>query len=102
MIALLFYILAAWGFWYTIGRAAITDGIREWLVGQDPADPVPLLVRRTFVHLIECPACSGFWIGFFSAWCAWTPFEANAFAWGFFTLATTYLITKLADFFGNY
>ena len=73
------YTIAAFGLTYILGHAKITLGLRTLLAGgyelvreSDSEDRIigehyePKSKLRGFlVELLECPACSGFWIGLF-------------------------------------
>ena len=45
--------LAAFGFWWIIGRSSISLGVRTFVAGRWPWP----------VELVECPGCFGFWEG---------------------------------------
>ena len=97
------YFAAAFGFSYIIGIAQISHSLRVLLGGVDghPAQPAHVMFGRIIpaqeetptlrplipvvgpfiVDLIECPACSGFWIGVASSF--WLPvlFGSNPVLW---------------------
>ncbi len=66
---LIFTSLIAFGIWYILGRSKITQAAREAVYGVDLHRagslhrPRFFLIRRWLVDLIECPGCTGVWIG---------------------------------------
>ena len=63
--------LLAFGVWYIVGRAVISQAIREAIYAGNYAGPTSgfprfLVARRLFVDLIECPGCTGVWTGILS------------------------------------
>lgn len=74
MISLVIYTVAAFGLAYIVGFSKISLPVRNWI---DPGVPKIVsfaeLFRRFVLSLIECPACFGFWIGFWFAAYVPTP-----------------------------
>ncbi len=96
MVQLVFYTLAAFGLAYVIGHSIATKAIREGLFTLG----APLPPLRWLVWLVECPACFGFWIGWFTGlWFAWeSPLGRQllaAFAIACYTAGTNFVLGKL-------
>lgn len=53
-------LLAAYGLSWILGRSKITLGVRQWL---DRADSEGLSPAGWMLALLECPACTGWWLG---------------------------------------
>ena len=59
--SLLLFCLMSFGAWYCLGRSVISLPLRKALADLE-IGPITFLL-----NLIECPACFGFWWGFFLA-----------------------------------
>jgi hypothetical protein len=59
-VTLFVYTVAAFGLAYVLGHAVITQGIREALYQRGA-------LLAWLVILLECPACCGFWTGWFAS-----------------------------------
>jgi hypothetical protein len=112
-----FYFAAAWGLAYIMGAARISYSLRVLLAGdpgqdaiaaqyaldaagnkflirpalpqRDPIPPLIPVVGPFLVDLLECMACSGFWIGLVSSF--WLPRQlgSNDVAWAFVVACAT-------------
>lgn len=111
MMLIMFYTVVAFGLAYCLGAsklsllwrsplAALAKAGR--LAGTDPLKLVSGAVAAFFLALIECPACTGFWIGVAfarhdlarellggSLW-------ITGWLWGFWTVATNLILARLA------
>lgn len=64
---LLIYTLAAFGFAYVIGHAKISLPIRTLLQPEESDKSLFAVLRWWILMLLECPACVGFWLGYWTA-----------------------------------
>ena len=75
-IALVIYVVAAYGFALVAGHSKITKPIRAWAWdwrwgGKPVAVSFLLHPLRFFVTLVECVMCLGFWTGVVAGAVAW-------------------------------
>lgn len=71
----LMLLLAAFGLAYIVGHSKVSLPFRIALTPPDHRRGLAFWCMRTFVDLIECVACFGFWEGFVSTWLGWwVPF----------------------------
>ncbi len=111
------YFLAAFGLAYIMGHAQISHGLRVLLggqpfvadqknqhlgitiPGQDELQPLIPIVGPFLVDLLECVACSGFWIGVASSFQMPNVLTSSAISWalvlGCTTCASNFIIAGL-------
>lgn len=92
-VALVLHVFAAFGFAYIMGYAKITLAGREWLTECG-------FIGRWAVALLECPACLGFWFGFFAtilkSGIGDEPLlRLTAVHLGFFTCGTNFILARV-------
>jgi hypothetical protein len=103
--------IVAFGFWFAIGASKISLLWREPLAAltdlctRDPITPQKVLGRSIswfILNLLECPACTGFWIGVLFA--KTDPAQSmisgttwvTGWIWGFYFLTTNLIIARIA------
>lgn len=64
MIALIVYLLAAWGFAYVVGHSTISHPFRLFIGGDEDIPPLIPHLGPFLMTLVECPPCLGTWVGF--------------------------------------
>lgn len=98
MIALTIYVFAAFGLAYIVGHSTITKSIREWMFnrGAESRWLIAAIVSRTFILMIECPACLGFHVGWIVGWRCDLGF-VDAITLGFFTAGTNLVLGKITQ-----
>lgn len=111
MLLILFYSMVAFGVAYCIGASKISLMWRTPLAaaakvgaeaGVKPPQFVGGMIAFFLLTLIECPACTGFWLGVgfarleaareFLPGSLWT----TAWLWGFWTVASNLILARLA------
>lgn len=88
---LVLYALAAFGLAYILGHSLITRGAREWVYDFHFGDS-GLYPLRWLALLVECPACSGWWIGLAAGY-HFQGIPLAIFA-ALFTTSTNYLLGR--------
>lgn len=96
-------ILVVYGLTNIIVQGSIFNGVKEWLT-EKAITRNPGFIKwglEKFITLINCPMCTGFWVGVFVGW-FFGPFVYwNILFNGALYSGTTWVITSFVQFLGN-